>query len=253
MTLITAISRSHAYVIACGDMGSFHGFDDNAPFLGNTAGGDSKSVALTEYVLVLHGGCRAIGVDFLDHMTRDARPADDIDDCREYARDFVAWAEEHDRPGEPYPNPNVPGGWAARGALKPMGFNFVMVGFRRDGRTRLVQYQADLGFEDFDDADVGEFACGTPYGVPDADVQPFFQLLEAPLPLYDAFSHVYGLHRTLLRRHPDKVTREMRGDMLRWRDGEPPERITLSCDVSDFDAFAVTYAQLARVPAHETL
>lgn len=247
MTLISVISRSHNYVIATGDTGSYVGDD----FVESDR---PKAFFLSNYVIALHGGCVAIGDDFRKYMARAVQPDSDIDDCYAAARDFIAWAEEHDSPGTPYPNPNAPGGFAARNALRGSedgpGFNFVMSGFRRDGRTLLVQWEDE--FADFDDDDQGEFTCGVPWATPPELVQEyFFSIPEAPPELHAAFAHVFMFHRTLFRRCPGTVTRELQGSILVWRDAQPPAALPLSCDVGDLvlsDYFAIHDLLRHKVP-----
>jgi hypothetical protein len=267
MTLNIAMSRPRSYILGAGDTGVYLGsLDEDAdpgtfPLIKDPPELPVKTTALSSYVLANTGGCPAIQADFRRLMAECLEPGDDLDACYAAARDVAVELIATDRPGEEYPSPNVPGGIASRMSILNGGFALIMNGFRHDGTTGVVQYQPPGqyspymkgdGFEDFDDPDLGEFTAGAPYGVPIESLIPFFDLLEAPLTPAEAFSHVYGFQRSLLRKHPDRLTRDMRAVLLLWRDDAPPEQVCFGLNVDSLDQFGAVYELLAALEVERT-
>lgn len=259
MTLNIGISRSSAYVLGVGDLSTYLGGrveesgevtllddKDEFPLVTDPRVIPIKTAAVTDLVLANTGGCVAIQGDFLRLMwerLRLNRLDGDLDACRSAAVDAVAELHDRDRPGELFNWADNPSGMGLRGSIAAGDFAVVLNGFRADGSTGVIQYQAGDdgenlvdGFEEFDDADQGEFTCSLPYGVPIESVAPFFDLLEAPHTAAEAFSHAFHFARYLWRRHPDRITPQIRGIALHWRGkNTPPHRQVFACNVGGAD------------------
>lgn len=229
VTLNIAISRPNGYVLAASDKGVGEGapgtpYDDHRLVL--WARDTKKSFRLSNFVIAQGGGCMAIQADFRDLMAARVGPGDDFDACQQAAAEAVTWLLENDRPGEMYPFPGSPSGMGVRCSVAAGEFGVTLVGFRRDGTTAMSQWQnagayGVDGWESFNDPDTGEYVTGKPAGVPIDSLRPFYRLIEAPPRASDAFSHTCLFVRQLYEDHPFRVTPDLCGFVVLWREGEP--------------------------------
>jgi hypothetical protein len=226
-----------------------------------------KALAVSDHVLVGLSGCVAIAAEFRSTILGKVRPGDDFDVCHRAAIEAVAELRANDRPGDLYEIPDerlaaagATTGWVQRRGSIDRDFGLIMVGFRRDGTTAMVQCghyygEREVQFgEPYTDPSLFEFTTTVPFGLSPDDVTPFYDRylgVGAPTAA-QAFRHALDAHRTLHESRPERVTAHADGVVLRWLGPDvTPARVEFACDVTDAERVdelydAVLFAGIAE-------